>query len=248
MLTADYHMHSVSPDAKVPMEDMCQAAIDKGLTEIALTDHYEFYAHGIHRQFFHEEYLKLYWDNLERCINRFAGRLTIKSGMEFGQLHLAREEAFNIIRNYPFDYLIGSVHKIENVDVSKMDYTDVTVPQITESYYRHLIELSAYGEYDCLGHIDLIKRHLVRCGFRVEYERYESYIDQILKNVISRGKGIEVNTSGIRHFRSQDKICLIRQIAFQLRIHDRDHIPDLIPAVQRLFMKNIKELIHIKNP
>ena len=50
MLTADYHMHSVSPDAKVPMEDMCQAAIDKGLTEIALTDHYEFYAHGIHRQ------------------------------------------------------------------------------------------------------------------------------------------------------------------------------------------------------
>ena len=26
MLTADYHMHSVSPDARVPMEDMCQAA------------------------------------------------------------------------------------------------------------------------------------------------------------------------------------------------------------------------------
>ena len=44
MLTADYHMHSVSPDARVPMEDMCQAAIDKGLTEVALTDHYEFYA------------------------------------------------------------------------------------------------------------------------------------------------------------------------------------------------------------
>ena len=198
MLTADYHMHSVSPDARVPMEDMCQAAIDKGLTEVALTDHYEFYAHGIHRKFFHEEYLKMYWDSLERCRERFAGQLTIKSGMEFGQLHLTREEAFNIIRNHPFDYLIGSVHKIENVDVSKMEYTDVTVPQITESYYRHLIELSAYGEYDCLGHIDLIKRHLVRCGFPVEYEKYESYIDQILKNVISRGKGIEVNTSGIR--------------------------------------------------
>ena len=119
MLTADYHMHSVSPDARVPMEDMCQAAIDKGLTEVALTDHYEFYAHGIHRKFFHEEYLKMYLDSLERCRERFAGQLTIKSGMEFGQLHLTREEAFNIIRNHPFDYLIGSVHKIENVDVSK---------------------------------------------------------------------------------------------------------------------------------
>ena len=71
MLTADYHMHSVSPDARVPMEDMCQAAIDKGLTEVALTDHYEFYAHGIHRKFFHEEYLKMYWDSLERCRERF---------------------------------------------------------------------------------------------------------------------------------------------------------------------------------
>ena len=41
MLTADYHMHSVSPDARVPMEDMCQAAIDKGLTHILHRDVYK---------------------------------------------------------------------------------------------------------------------------------------------------------------------------------------------------------------
>lgn len=52
MLHADYHIHSVSPDAKAPMEQMCEAALLKGLTEIAVTDHYEFYAHGVHRPSF----------------------------------------------------------------------------------------------------------------------------------------------------------------------------------------------------
>lgn len=198
MLTTDYHVHSISPDARVPMEKMCKTAIEKGLTEIAFTDHYELYAHGIHRPFFHETYLKEYWDSIEHCREVFENQLIIRSGMEFGQLHLCKEEALAIIRKYPFDYLIGSVHKIENVDLEKMEYTERTVPQIVESYYRHLIELSAYGEYDCIGHLDLVKRHLVRNGFAVDYELYEEYMEEVLKNVIARGKGIEVNTSGIR--------------------------------------------------
>lgn len=198
MLTADYHVHSISPDAQVPMEEMCEAAWQRGMTEIAFTDHYEFYAHGIHRQFFHEEYLKRYWDCLERCREQFAGRLVIRSGMEFGQLHLCPQEAFSIIRRYPFDYLIGSVHKLENVDLDRMEYTAANVDQIAEGYYRHLMELSAQGEYDCIGHLDLVKRYAARSGFSLDYGRYEEYIDEILKNVIARGKGIEINTSGIR--------------------------------------------------
>lgn len=198
MLTTDYHTHSISPDANLPMRDMCQAAVERGLTELAVTDHYEFYAHGIKGRYFHEDYLKAYWESLEACREEFAGRLVIRSGMEFGQLHMAQREAFDIIRKYPFDYLIGSIHKIENVDLEHMEYTERTVPQIVTSYYRHLAELSAYGEYDCLGHLDLVKRYAIRNGHQVDYEMCAEYIDEILKNVIARGKGIEVNTSGLR--------------------------------------------------
>lgn len=46
--TADYHVHStISPDAKGTMEEMCNAAMDAGIEEVAFTDHYEFYAGGI---------------------------------------------------------------------------------------------------------------------------------------------------------------------------------------------------------
>lgn len=198
MLQADYHIHSLSPDAKVPMERMCEAAVLKGLTEIAVTDHYEFYAHGISRPFFHEEYLREYARSIEACRERFAGRLTIRFGLELGQLHLCPREAFEVIRGYPFDYIIGSLHKIENVDLSAMEYTARTVPQIAEAYYRHLLELSRVGEFDCLGHLDLFKRHTAKNGFADVYSRYEPVIDQILLNLVARGKGIEINTSGIR--------------------------------------------------
>lgn len=198
MWQADYHVHSISPDAKVPMEEVCQGALEKGLIEIAVTDHYEFYAHGVRREFFQEDYLEHYFKELEYCREKYAGQLTIRAGMEFGQLHLCTEEAIKIIMKYPFDYLIGSVHKIENVDLSKMDYTDKTVPRIAESYYQHLLRLSETGEFDCLGHLDLFKRHALRNGYPDYYEQYEPLITQILKNLIARGKGIEINTSGIR--------------------------------------------------
>lgn len=198
MLRADYHMHSISPDARVSMEKMCEAAVEQGLTEVAFTDHYEFYAHGVHRKFFHADYVKQYWEELEQCREQFAGKLTIRSGMEFGQLHLCPQDAFAIIREYPFDYLIGSVHKIENVDLGQMDFNTKNINQVTESYYRHLIELSAYGEYDCLGHLNLIRRYLMRAGYRPDEDSCLEYVDEVLRNVIARGKGIEINTSGLR--------------------------------------------------
>ena len=46
-----------------------------------------------------------------------------------------------------------------------MDYTERTVPQIAEAYYRNLLELSEVGEFDCLGHLDLLKRHTKKARF-----------------------------------------------------------------------------------
>ena len=42
MILTDYHVHSsISPDASSSMKEMCESAIQKGLEEIAFTDHYE---------------------------------------------------------------------------------------------------------------------------------------------------------------------------------------------------------------
>ncbi|MDD3173454.1 MAG: histidinol-phosphatase HisJ family protein [Herbinix sp.] len=196
---ADYHVHSIiSPDAKVPMIEMCESAYQKGLSEIVFTDHYEFYAHGIKSQYFHDEYIKGYFRELEKCREFFDGKLLLKSGMEFGQPHLEMEKSKEILDQYQFDYLIGSVHKLDNIDLEKLEYREETVHNIAERYYLELLKLSEQGEFDCMGHLDLFKRHACRHGFPDEFERHELTIRRILKNLIERGKGIEINTSGIR--------------------------------------------------
>lgn len=104
----DYHMHSeISPDAHFSMEAMCESALKNGMREIAFTDHYEFYVNGVVRPWFNERYVEKYFETLEECRKKFEGRLSIKSGMEFGQLDIS-PECNKTVRRYPFDFVLGS--------------------------------------------------------------------------------------------------------------------------------------------
>lgn len=198
MLKRDYHMHSISPDANMPMKKMCEGALKKGIQEVVFTDHYEFYEHGNGKGYFKESYLERYFKEAQECEEMFAGRLTIKRGMEFGQLHLGGQKAQEIIDRYPFDYIIGSLHKIGDIDLEKFEITQENAHEIAKKYYENLLEVSEVGEFDCLGHLDYCKRHLRGAGFPDFYEEFVPIVRQILENVIKRGKGIEVNSSGLR--------------------------------------------------
>ena len=62
-IMADYHLHSdISPDCKTPMEESCEAAIQKGLTELAFTEHMEFFSNNFKR--YPVSYMQEYFDHL----------------------------------------------------------------------------------------------------------------------------------------------------------------------------------------
>jgi len=48
-----------------------------------------------------------------------------------------------------------------------------------------------------LGHLDIVQRYAFETGKVYDLEDYKDYIYDILKIIISRGKGIEINTSGL---------------------------------------------------
>lgn len=195
MITCDHHIHSsISPDGKASMEEMCEAAIGKGMKEVAFTDHYECYYGGIRGRYFDRDYLKRYFRELEKCRQKYDGRLVIRAGVELGQSHLDNSEA-EMVRGFPFDYILGSVHKLGNVDLAWIRLTDINMQGIADTYYAEMKRLSMYGIYDCLGHLDYIKKHCARCGVPYDEERYFGIMEKILRNVICRGKGIEVNTA-----------------------------------------------------
>lgn len=197
-MQADYHVHSISPDARQEMRAMCQAAVDQGIGEIAVTDHYEFYYGGVTGRHFHAAYLERYFKELRECRRQFAGRLRIRAGMELGQGYQDEKRQNQVIGGYPFDYLIGSLHKLYNMDLETLHYCPETLPWIVGEYVEQLIQMAQKSEFDCLGHLDLVKRYAKRAGYEADFGPHISKIAKVLTSLIERGKGIEVNTSSLR--------------------------------------------------
>lgn len=196
---ADYHMHSnVSPDGRAPMEDMCLAAIRQGLHEIVLTDHFEMFQPNIPANPYTYSYLENYFDKLNRCRAQYSSQLRIRAGVEMGQSYLDLELEQKILRNLPYDYVIGSVHKLQNIDVGEIDYHTVDLNVLCLDNLEKLYQLADQSDFDCMGHVDLIKRYAARSGIKVNLMDYREQVHRIFKRLIEREKGIEINTSGLR--------------------------------------------------
>lgn len=199
-IRADYHIHScISPDGRHSIEEIAEKAIAYGLSEIAITDHFEFFdpESNIH-QSWSKEYLDHYFEQLQFFQERFQGRLIIRKGIEIGQPFIHQVYANEIMKQYHFDYVIGSVHKINDCDLGRVNYLEISIDELIRENLSSLMTLSQYSDFDCIGHLDLIKRYAAQKGVYISLLDYQEEVEVILKNLISREKGLEINTSGLR--------------------------------------------------
>src|SRR6056297_316847 len=194
----DYHLHTnFSADAEHSMEEMCEAAIDKNLDEIAITDHHDIDYQDDLMEFLlnKESYLK----EIEKCQKKYAGRLVIKKGIEMGlQTHILKES--NEYLDNDFDFIICSFHTAEKKDLYNGDFFQNYSQW--EAYLRYLESIlevvQNFENYSVLGHLDLVRRYdyYATKPDLMDNEKAEEIIREILKEVIRRNKGIEVNTTG----------------------------------------------------
>ncbi|MBC2582632.1 histidinol-phosphatase HisJ family protein [Clostridium sp. DJ247] len=215
IMKADCHIHTcVSPDSDASLKEICRSACEHGLDSIIVTNHFEYYIGKEDGKrsmsiSFIEDSLK----EINECKVEFAEKLEVLFGMEMGQVHYWPDHVKSIVKSYPFDYLIGSIHKIEDVDLKYGDYSKENIEKLNRLYLDLLYDMALKGEYDCVGHFDLVKRYAANQNQKNNLmERYEENIGDILKVVIERGKGIEINTSGLRQLagESMPSIDVIR--------------------------------------
>src|SRR5258708_30471701 len=104
----DYHMHSNnSCDCRVTMAEMCQSALQKGIPEIAFTEHFNRKPEDI---CFDKYDPTPFFRDIESCRAEFGPQgLTIKAGIEVGELHLYRAEVDAGLEAWPYDLLLGSL-------------------------------------------------------------------------------------------------------------------------------------------
>ncbi len=197
MFYSDYHIHSyLSTDSKATMDDICQNAIQNGIGEIVLTDHYDPFNEDI---FCEKTYNAAQaFADVSEMQSRYGKHLSILCGVESGQSQLYPESTKKLLL-HPFDYVIGSLHNITgDIDLALVDYKQIDPHKLFEQYFRELILLAKTGLYDCIGHIDYPRRYYHLAGGSFSIADYGDLLVVLLKEIIYRGKGIEVNTSGKR--------------------------------------------------
>lgn len=197
----DYHLHSTySMDGKMTMEEACIQAIELGLKEIVFTDHVELCWPGNNTPFDINS-LSGYLEHIDEVADKYSDKLTIKKGMELGLEPDRLDTLSYIVDTYPVDFIIGSVHVIDGQDPYLRAYYDGKTKE--ESYIRYYTEIlniiKRFDKFSVLGHLDYVKRYSPFQWDMDDYKIGYDIIDEILKLLIQKGKGIEINTSGYRH-------------------------------------------------
>jgi histidinol-phosphatase (PHP family) len=200
----DYHMHLRSPAEEVEhtleaVEPFLETAAERGVDEIGFAEHVYYF-----RQTFE------IWDlpyQTERCVYDLdaycdvvldAKRrgLPVKLGLEVDYVGALQQPLAALIADYPWDFLLGSVHWIDGlaVDMEPGLWVEHSVEEVWRRYVSAVSQLAESGAVDVLAHVDLAKifRRLPEPAVLAE-------LHDELADAAARGDvAIEISTAGLR--------------------------------------------------
>jgi histidinol-phosphatase (PHP family) len=200
-LPLDAHLHTVrSPDANAMLEAYCVLAAERGIAELAITDHVDFDpsmpAYGF-ASFADRE------RDVREAAARWADRgLAIRFGVEVTYERRYEDEIRGWLGRHPHDYVIGSVHvsadspyKASNVAsfVAGRSLADIVAP-----YFAEVTAAARSGLFDTIGHLDFVKRYLVPHVQPAHLAAAPELYEPVLRALVESGAALEVNVSGLR--------------------------------------------------
>ncbi len=210
---ADCHMHtSFSSDSDTPMEQMIEYGIGLGLKQMCFTDHLDadfpesavFPAGSF--MIDPAAYEKALFENAKK----YKDRIEVLRGIEVGlQPHLTHETVIPFAREH-FDFIIGSCHVVRRYDICDDIYYEGRSKQAAlEEYFSEQVRLAKlFDDYDVFGHLDYILRYAPGQDTDFCFGLYADYFDAILKILLDKGKGIEINTGGLMKGLKEAHPCL----------------------------------------
>lgn len=207
MIYHDSHVHTLfSTDSSTPMASMVRRGIENGLHGITFTDHMDYHFPDRYRDedggtpfaFDPEAYLY----EISQVRERYGDQIRIYAGVELGLKEDAAEQNIALSRDLRFDYMIGSIHLVDNMDPYYAEYWEANEEKKgIEKYFLAMAEnLKAENiQIDTLGHLDYIVRYAPSGSRIYSYRMYADIIDEILRRIIGRGIALEVNTAGYKN-------------------------------------------------
>lgn len=214
MKLIDCHTHTqFSVDSEANIELMINRACELELAAYAITDHCEC------NRWYSEDYYKnadtyRYFDfgkDFEKSVSattalkeKYGEKLNLICGVEMGQATQEWDIAEKIVSDKRLDFVIGSVHQVPNtedfalIDYSLLEYTDLY--KLAEKYMQEIYKLCQWGKMDILGHLTYFLRYFHRhLNSEFVITDFDEIVEASFRELILKGKGIEINTSGLRN-------------------------------------------------
>lgn len=199
MYLIDYHIHTdCSPDAEDNAMIICEYAVRAGMREIAITDHYECNGWEGGKEIYYNKLQAIF--TMKKAASVFANNLLLRCGVELGQPTQNLAAADALLKNdHYYDFVLASLHNLKGErDFFFLDYNQVDVGALFSRYLNELEEIVDYGNFDCLAHLSYPLRYLAKAGKKLDLAPFEEQIRHLLRRIVDAGKGIEINTSGLR--------------------------------------------------
>ena len=192
----DTHTHSDNSfDGNHSCILLCEGACANGGKGIAITDHcdidgknYDF------RAFSTNQYIEA-----SKAKASFEGKLEVFKGLELGQGIYEKEKSLEILSNFKYDFILGSIHNPENdEDYFFMDYKSRDVKKVLSDYFESVLALAEWDKTDSIAHLTYPIRYITgRDGIEVDIFEHYAIIDEIFKTIIKNEKALELNVSGL---------------------------------------------------
>lgn len=196
MITADFHTHTdFSSDSEQPMEGALEALISKGIKIVCFTEHMDMdYPGG---EFILDT--AAYRARLLELREKFRGRIGVLFGVELGLMDYLAPRLREYVSEWDFDFIIGSSHLVDGVDPYYPEYFSKhgDYNGILRYFESILANIRAFDYFDVYGHLDYVVRYSGAKNYHPA--DFAELLDEILKTLISMGKGIELNTAGLKY-------------------------------------------------
>ena len=183
----DYHLHVVAHgDRPMTVENIlayCEVARERDILQMGITEH-DRYLDEIDLAAFQEA----------REISR---DVELRLGIEIDFVPGAEERMDHDATALPYDYVIGSVHRVDNEEVDRATdqgiYDRYDTYDLYAAYYANVRKAALSGRFEVLGHPDLIKifRHFPQRDIT-------PILEETAEAVAESGVIVDVNAAGLR--------------------------------------------------
>ncbi|HBG36102.1 MAG TPA: histidinol phosphate phosphatase [Treponema sp.] len=268
-IKTNYHTHSTWCDGRYSTKEMILAAIEKDFTHLGFSSHamYPFST----KYHLNPKTIQDYTNEIQSLKEDFKDKIEIFHGFEAEFIPPLSKPSYALYKDFSPDYLIGSVHYLFDPDAraikNKAGIPDFFFPvdntaeelvsgiqrvfngntkKAIQTYFYLQREMMKQGDFDIIGHIDVIKKRNQEIAFYDENARwYKNELLATAKEAKRQNKIVEINTSALARslhkevYPSTVFIDYLVSLGVPLMLNSDSHSPRFLDSE----FENTKELL-----